>query len=187
MGGGAGGSTGGGTGGGAGGGTGGEAGGSTGGGAGNSPPPDQAGGGPQGAPGSDENADGTDPFRGDGFGPHSSAERRTPLLDGPVAVSAPAAAEGGGPGAADASQGEASSIDGEATGARDDETSAASGETDGAESGATGAADAERATPTYENAPVRATAEDVPGFGPLQSLAALAAALLTAARGRRPR
>ncbi|EMA60291.1 hypothetical protein C468_13281 [Halorubrum kocurii JCM 14978] len=198
--GGAGGGTGGSTEGGAGGGTGGEAGGiesgtggGTGGGAGNSPSPDQAGGGPQGAPnadgapGADENADGTDPFRGDGFGPPPSAERRTPLLDGPVAVSAPAAAEGEGPGAADASQGEASSIDGEAAGASDDETGTASGETDGAESSATGAGDAERATPTYENAPVRATAEDVPGFGPLQSLAALAAALLTAARGRRPR
>jgi len=49
------------------------------------------------------------------------------------------------------------------------------------------AGEPDRATPTYENAPIRATAEDVPGFGPLQSLAALAVTLLVAIRTRRTR
>ncbi|WP_133412107.1 hypothetical protein [Halorubrum sp. PV6] len=44
-----------------------------------------------------------------------------------------------------------------------------------------------RPTPTYENAPIRATAEDVPGFGPLHSVAALAVTALTAVRRTRPR
>ncbi|TKX79375.1 PGF-CTERM sorting domain-containing protein [Halorubrum sp. SD626R] len=50
------------------------------------------------------------------------------------------------------------------------------GVSDGEASSPATASDAEageRATPTYEDAPVRATAEDVPGFGPVGTLIAL--------------
>ena len=40
-------------------------------------------------------------------------------------------------------------------------------------------------TPTYENAPIRATAEDVAGFGPLATLLALILTGLIAVRRRR--
>ncbi|PHQ39185.1 hypothetical protein DJ69_07525, partial [Halorubrum persicum] len=64
--------------------------------------------------------------------------------------------------------------------------SGATGETE-TTSSETGGDGSERPTPTYEDAPIRTTAEDVPGFVPLHSLAALALVLLTASRRLRGR
>lgn len=137
------------------------------------------GGGPEGpnagsAAGTAGNDDQIAPARGVGFGVRPNAERRTPLLDGPIAVSAPTKIGETGATGEDGTPGDgAPSIDDET----DDET----------DDSEFGAGEPDRATPTYENAPIRATAEDVPGFGPLQSLAALAVTLLVAIRTRRTR
>lgn len=146
------------------------------------------------AAGTDENGDRIDPARGVGFGSRPSAERRTPLLNGPIVVSTPTADGKAGASsgidstdATDATkvtEGGAPSVDAEASAARDDGSRTAGDGPDGSGDDTVGA---DRATPTYENAPIRATAEDVPGFGPLQSLAALTLALLAATRGRRGR
>jgi len=109
---------------------------------------------------------------GSGFGRTPSVGPR--FLDGPIAVSAPTKIGETGATGEDGTPGDgAPSIDDET----DDET----------DDSEFGAGEPDRATPTYENAPIRATAEDVPGFGPLQSLAALAVTLLVAIRTRRTR
>lgn len=146
------------------------------------------------APGGGGNGDRIGPARGAGFGTPPNAERRTPHLNRPIAVSVPAAVggiepsessetPGGGTGSDDSGEVDTGTAD---TGTADTENSGggpegASGETGSSEPGAAGS---ERATPTYENAPIRTTAEDIPGFGPLQSLAALTVTLLAATRGR---
>jgi PGF-CTERM protein len=124
----------------------------------------------------------TESARGVGFGTRPNAERRTPHLNGPIAVSTPTAVEEYGVSrgtdatdATDATEDGTPSIDAEAAATGDDGSETASDETD----------DSDRETPTYENAPIRVTAEDVPGFGPLESLAALALALLAATRRQR--
>ncbi len=122
---------------------------------------------------------------GGGVGFRPSAERRTPHPGAPIAVSGrtPVGVTGG-PERAGATETDAWSDD--ETGARNDGGSPASGEA-GDEADGTRAGDAERATPTYENAPIRTTAEDVPGFGLLHSLTAVAVAVLAMARWRRER
>jgi hypothetical protein len=165
----------------------------TGGTAGGTTPTDPSGGGPEGpnagsAAGTAGNDDRIAPARGVGFGVRPNAERRTPLLDGPIAVSAPTKiGETGTTGEAETPGGGTLPTDDGTTDAGNSEGGGAEttgDETDGSESGA---GEPDRATPTYENAPIRATAEDVPGFGPLQSLAALAVTSLVAIRRRRTR
>ncbi|PAU84149.1 hypothetical protein CK500_06870 [Halorubrum salipaludis] len=122
---------------------------------------------------------------GGGVGFRPSAERRTPHPGAPIAVSGRTpVGDTGGPERAGATEPDAWSDD--ETGARNDGGSPASGEA-GDEADGTRAGDAERATPTYENAPIRTTAEDVPGFGLLHSLTAVAVAVLAMARWRRER
>jgi hypothetical protein len=83
-----------------------------------------------------------------------------------------------------------------ATDARGADAAAADGTAPDAGSGGAGGSettsseagdDSTQPTPTYENAPIRTTAEDVPGFGPIHSLAALTLAVLAATWGRQHR
>ncbi len=131
-----------------------------------------------GAAGPDETPNRVHPAWGVRSGFRPSVVGRMPLLHGPIAVSPPTGTGGAGvSGGTDTTGADAPSIDAEAATDGSDGSRTAGDETGGSE----------RATPNYENAPIRATAEDVPGFGPLQSLTALALALLAATRRRRGR
>ena len=135
----------------------------------------------EGAPG---NGDRTAPLRGVGFGSRPSAERRRPVLDGPIAVSAPTAAEASE--VSERSLNGASATDARATDAKGPDAGGGGADASETTSGETGDG-SDRPTPTYENAPIRTTAEDLPGFGPPHSLAALTLAVLAAVwsgRGR---
>jgi len=146
------------------------------------------------------NGDRTGPIRGAGFGSRPNSDGPTPALDEPIAVSVPTATVATGPSGApqsEASSSEVGTAPDETGGEGDSATGRVSGG-DAAEAGEATAPDAgadvaepaatgsERATPTYENAPIRTTAEDLPGFGAIQSLAALSLALLAATRRLRP-
>jgi hypothetical protein len=143
-------------------------------------------GGASGASGADE-AGSTGASAGGGpgaVGPPDSdrpnAEGRTPVPEDPFAVSVPTATEASDDPEASDSGGSASETG--TTGAGNggtDTSAAASSEQVGDNS--------ERPTPTYENAPIRTTAEDVPGFGASHSLAALSLAMLAVTLRRRDR
>ena len=147
------------------------------------------------------NGDRTGPLRGIGFGSRPNSDGPTPALDEPIAVSAPTATAGNPLSGSPESEASSSGIEaapGETGGEADSATERAAGgdaaeteaatesdaETDGAEPAATGS---ERTTPTYENAPIRTTAEDLPGFGAIQSLTALSLVVLSVTRRLRPR
>ncbi|WP_280587718.1 PGF-CTERM sorting domain-containing protein [Halorubrum sp. Boch-26] len=70
-----------------------------------------------------------------------------------------------------------------APGASGPDTESGMGDDPAAKSDATGA---DPRTPSYDDAPIRTTAEDVPGFGPLVTLVALLLAGRLAARRRGP-
>ncbi|WP_164471110.1 hypothetical protein [Halorubrum sp. CSM-61] len=128
--------------------------------------------------------DRTAPVRGFGFGSRPTAERRRPLLDGPIAVSTPTATETSG--VAEGPQSGASATDVRATDTKESDAGGGGAGASETASGETGDG-SERPTPTYENAPIRTTAEDLPGFGPIHSLAALTLAALVAVQRRRGR
>ena len=94
-----------------------------------------------------------------------AAERQTPSPGGPADVSAPAAAESSG------------TADGETDKTGGPETASSESAVD----------ESDRRTPTYENAPIRTTAEDLSGLGALHSLLALTVAVLAATLKRRRR
>jgi hypothetical protein len=104
-----------------------------------------------------------------------------PLEGGSRGVTASAATGPSGPTDSASPVNGAGSTDGDGADGVTEATSGRSGQTDPGEGASS------RPTPTYENAPIRATAEDVPGFGPLHTVAALAVTVLTAVRRMRLR